>query len=200
MPQRNMQMPVSTNTSQFMAQTPALLRLARVGRWTAPEEQVFQSLQPARSSRSAQLATLRSDQWTTLVFKRMPKGSTRETLCGLLNGAGFAARYDFVYIPVSYKTWSFFGYAFVNFVQHSDAFHCLEVFRQMDMEMEVYWCEEHQGLLKHIERYRNNPIMHADVPDDYKPILLANGMRVPFPAPTKSIRAPRSLGKLQCDE
>lgn len=33
--------------------------------------------------------------------------------------------------------------------------------------------------------------MHTDVPDECRPILLQNGVRIEFPSATKSLRAPR---------
>lgn len=56
----------------------------------------------------------------------------------------------------------------------------------------VTWCEPNQGLEANMERYRNSPVMHIAVPDEYKPVILENGERVPFPPPTKAIRAPRA--------
>merc|ERR1712137_1013478 len=143
-----------------------------------------------------------SDKRTTLIFKRLPEGSTRESLRCFLDRSGFSCRYDFLYVPASFKTWAFFGYAFVNFVSHQEAVRCLETLLHDQLcqngQMEVHWCEEHQGLREHIERYRNSPIMHADVADRYKPVLLTNGVRVPFPLPTKSIRPPRTVANMPC--
>jgi hypothetical protein len=39
-------------------------------------------------------------------------------------------------------------------------------------------------LRNQVELYRNSPVMHHSVPDACKPILLRNGVRIPFPAPT----------------
>ena len=38
------------------------------------------------------------------------------------------------------------------------------------------WSHPYQGLDAHIERYRNSPVMHEDVPDEYKPM---SGPRIP---------------------
>eukprot|EP00439_Symbiodinium_sp_Y106_P038344 s1688_g4.t1 len=37
----------------------------------------------------------------------------------------------------------------------------------------------------HVERYRNSPVMHRSVPDEYKPVIFKNGVRKKFPRPTK---------------
>ena len=47
-----------------------------------------------------------------------------------------------------------------------------------------------QGLGSNIKHYRNSPIMHKMVPDEYKPVLLANGLRRPFPKPTGELKNP----------
>mmetsp|Transcript_41204 Transcript_41204/g.123149 ORF Transcript_41204/g.123149 Transcript_41204/m.123149 type:complete len:97 (-) Transcript_41204:455-745(-) len=54
----------------------------------------------------------------------------------------------------------------------------------------VSWSVLHQGLKAHIKRYRNSPLMHESVPDEYKPVLLSGGVRVSFPPPTKELAAP----------
>merc|ERR1739845_154542 len=53
------------------------------------------------------------------------------------------------------------------------------------------WSRPHQGCTANIERYRNSPIMHESVPDDYKPVVFCHGKRIPFPPATKRITRPR---------
>jgi len=48
-----------------------------------------------------------------------------------------------------------------------------------------------QGLNENIARYRNSPLMSEDVPAFYKPVLLEDGVRSPFPEPTKQLRTLR---------
>merc|ERR1711998_616565 len=55
----------------------------------------------------------------------------------------------------------------------------------------VSWSNPHQGLEEHVIRYKNSPLMHEEVPDECRPILLQNGFRIEFPPATKSLRAPR---------
>jgi len=139
------------------------------------------------------------EEYTTLVFKNLPADCTRRSFCDILDVAGFAGLYNFLYIPASFKSWKFFGYAFVNFELHEVAARCLCMFQNNTLlqEMSVQWCEEHQGLCVHIERYRNSPIMHSDINDEYKPIYLSHGHRLPFPAPTKVIRPPRTMPQMR---
>jgi len=58
---------------------------------------------------------------------------------------------------------------------------------------QVRWGEPLQGLEAHIQRYRNSPVMHPAVSEEYKPMLFSNGRCVPFPGPTQRLRAPRQI-------
>merc|ERR1719181_116213 len=57
--------------------------------------------------------------------------------------------------------------------------------------LEVTWSDLSQGLEENIERYRNSSMLHASVPEEFKPLLFSQGARVPFPPPTRPIRQPR---------
>jgi RNA recognition motif-containing protein len=141
---------------------------------------------------------------TTVIAKNLPATHTREMLTSLLDGAGFWARYDFVYLPVDFSTLRSFGYAIVNFITHDDAlrfgnfFHgcCHWVHDEVGPKIaEVEWSSQIQGLQKHIERYRDSPMMHKRVPDGLKPMLFTKGARASFPPPTKSLKMPRRVAQ-----
>lgn len=142
-----------------------------------------------------------SQKRTTLIMKRLPSACTREVLQSMLNLAGFAGSYDFLYLPVNFKTWQLFHYCLINFVSHAEAERALAMLQSRNFywpdgapagdEIEADWCEKTQGLATHIDQYRNSPVMHRTVPDEFKPILLQNGVRVPFPFPTTAIVPPQ---------
>jgi hypothetical protein len=141
---------------------------------------------------------------TTLVIKNVHTHSKRDDLCNLLDIHGFMGHYDFIYVPANFKTLSSFGYAFVNFVNGESAQSAMEYFNDFcwtfeDAEsmLKVSWSDPHQGLDVHVDRYRNCPVMHRSVSDEYKPILLSNGVRIVFPAPTKALSAPRDVRRRQ---
>lgn len=141
---------------------------------------------------------------TTLVIKNVHTHSKRSDLCNLLDIHGFMGHYDFIYVPANFKTMSSFGYAFVNFVNGESAQSALEyfnnfawVFEGSESVMQVSWSDPHQGLDVHVGRYRNCPVMHRGVSDEYKPILLSHGVRIAFPAPTKALSAPRDIRRRQ---
>jgi len=135
---------------------------------------------------------------TTVMLRNLPPEYTRDMVIKLLNTEGFERLYDFVYMPMNLRTMASFGYVFVNLVSPVVADQCRSVFQGLnrwevksDKVCDVLWSAEQQGLSANIERYRNSPVMHEIVPEECKPVVLANGVRVPFPAPTKRLREPR---------
>lgn len=135
---------------------------------------------------------------TTVMLRNMPNNYSRTMLLELLDAEGFAGQYDFLYLPMDFQSRASLGYAFINFTSSESAESFWRVFdgysnwaipsRKMSG---VSWSGPHQGLEAHIERYRNSPVMAESTPDEYKPILFDRGVRIPFPAPTRRIRAPR---------
>jgi hypothetical protein len=135
---------------------------------------------------------------TTVMLRNMPNNYSRTMLLELLDAEGFAGQYDFLYLPMDFQSRASLGYAFINFTSSDSAEMFWRVFdgysnwaipsRKMSG---VSWSGPHQGLEAHIDRYRNSPVMAESTPDEYKPILFDRGVRIPFPAPTRRIRAPR---------
>lgn len=135
---------------------------------------------------------------TTVMLRNLPNNYTREMLLELVNSEGFEGAYDFLYLPIDFKSQAGLGYAFVNllspsvaqrFWKHFDGFSRWSM--PTDKVCTLNWSSPHQGLAAHIERYRNSPVMHEDVSDDCKPMMFASGLRIPFPPPTKPVKAPR---------
>lgn len=135
---------------------------------------------------------------TTIMLRRLPNNYTRDCLLELLRSLGFAGRFDFLYFPIDFTTRAALGYAFVNLRTPQDA---LDMWERMDgftrwtlpsnKVCEVSWSEPHQGLASYVSRYRNSPLMHESVPDEYRPVLFNENGRMPFPPATRKVRAPR---------
>lgn len=131
---------------------------------------------------------------TSVVLKNLPERCTNAMVLELLAQAGLTGQYDFLYVPTDFRDYTAFGYAFVNFVcpeQAQVAIDRLSGFEFVGTALEVIWCADHQGYAVHVRRYRNSPVMHATVPESYKPMLFKNGVQQSFPAPTKKIKEPR---------
>ena len=152
------------------------------------------------------------EEWTTVMLRNLPNNYNRAMILALLDKEGFEGKYNFLYLPIDFRTRACMGYAFVNLVDPAyvpDFWAKFSGYSNWLVRSKklcgVSWSEPHQGLESHVERYRNSPIMHESVPDEYRPIVLQNGVRVAFPEPSKSSRPPRSRhtasqvdGKVQC--
>lgn len=150
---------------------------------------------------SPEQENVRLEERTTLMLKNIPNDYSRAMLLELLDSHGFAGRYDFVYLPIDFKRVAGLGYAFINCVSAADAvamkqqLHGFRRWRVASQKVcEVRWGEPLQGLEAHIERYRNSPVLHHTVPDEYKPVIFLDGVRSHFPEPTKRIRMPPVKG------
>jgi RNA recognition motif-containing protein len=135
---------------------------------------------------------------TTVMMRDIPNSYSSQTLEELFNENGFCGRYNFMYLPIDFRNGASLGYAFVNFVSPRDALSFMlhfEGFSRWYMQSpkvcHVTWTEPNQGLDNHVQCYRNSPVMHESVPDEFKPRLYEGGVRVVFPEPTKRIRKPR---------
>ena len=126
-----------------------------------------------------------------------PTTTPREMFLQMLDEHGMKGKYDFVYLPCDFYRDANLGYAFVNMVDSKAVDELWKIFHGFaDWALptakvcEVSWSGPHQGFKAHIERYRNSPVMHRSVPDEYKPVMFKNGVRKPFPKPTKKVKAP----------
>jgi len=163
-----------------------------------PQFVVFLPVQPVQAEiLSQQVVPEHSQKRTTVMMKNIPNNYTRDMFLALLDEEGFEGLYDFVYLPCDFNRDANLGYAFVNMTSA----HAVEaLWNAFDgfcnwaiptaKVCQVSWSGPHQGLTAHVERYRNSPVMHKSVRDDYKPVIFANGVRQPFPSPTKKIKAP----------
>jgi len=138
---------------------------------------------------------------TTVMLRNLPNNMTGEQLIELIDQKGFKDCYNLVYLPMDFKTKVGLGYAFVDLITNQDAHAFSKLFHgfsdwlmSSEKVCEVTWSSL-QGIDAHVERYRNSPVMHESVPDDFRPVLLKDGERVPFPKPTKMVRAPRQWSR-----
>mmetsp|Transcript_70102 Transcript_70102/g.203267 ORF Transcript_70102/g.203267 Transcript_70102/m.203267 type:complete len:212 (+) Transcript_70102:1-636(+) len=135
---------------------------------------------------------------TSVMLRNLPNNYTRAMVLKMLDDEGFLGTYNFVYFPIDFRSRAGLGYAFVNFEDPAIIplfWRTFEGYNKWMLPSKkscfVSWCAPHQGLEAHVERYRNSPVMHESVPDEYKPMVFRSGMRMPFPPPTKVVRAPR---------
>jgi len=135
---------------------------------------------------------------TTLLLRNLPSAFRQMELLKVLEDTGVLQHVDFLYVPTDFKTGAGLGYAFLNTtsaVQAQLAKNTLTGFSHWhDLAcrkvLEVVWSSPHQGLDVLIAKYRNGRVMHPKVPDDFKPALFKNGVRVTFPKPTRRVNSP----------
>lgn len=144
------------------------------------------------------------DWFTTLCVKNLPNNFTRNQLIEVMGNKGCTG-YDFVYLPNDLHRLCGLGYAFVNFVSHERAQHAREKLHKFSDWKEVnsnsmsdkickagWGTENQQGLDYLIEKYRNSPMLHPDVPEQARPMRFnADGEQIEFPKPTRPVKAPR---------
>jgi len=171
---------------------------AEAGGDAAPTDAMGRAHDEMRHTISAP-ADLQADSMrTTVMLRNLPNDFSREMLLELLDKKGFAGSYDFVYYPFDFQRGAGFGYAFLNLVDAAAALRvrqALQGFSSWQLPsrkvLDVCWGNPLQGLAACVERYRNSPVMHEAVPDEFRPAIFSKGTRLPFPPPTKKIRNPR---------
>jgi hypothetical protein len=144
---------------------------------------------------------------TSIMLRNLPNNLKRSALIELFDALGFRGLYDFLYLPIDFSRMSNVGYCFVNLVDAAVAskfqatFQNFQSWRGSSRKVcKAEWTDlKNQGLASHVHRYRNSPVMHADVPDECRPLLFNGGHRIEFPAPTKALKLPkmRTGGKIQ---
>jgi len=166
-----------------------------------------QTAQPARSAQPARTQlkpvdpktpTVPERARTTVMIRNLPTTFNRDDVVRTLNDCGFQGRFDFLYVPIDFRSDASLGYAFVNMTSPADArelWTSFDGFKDWgvpsDRTCSVCWSSPHQGYDDHVLRFRNSPVMHEDVPLDHKPMIFQNGGEVAFPEPTKKLRPPR---------
>ncbi len=138
-----------------------------------------------------------TEERTTVMLRNLPNNYTREMFLVMLDDNGLKGQYDFAYLPCDFQRRANLGYAFVNLVDQEAVeslwriFHGFSAWALPSSKVcQVSWSGPHQGFKAHLERYRNSPVMHESVPDEYKPVIFSNGVRKAFPKPTRKVKAP----------
>lgn len=135
---------------------------------------------------------------TTVMLRHLPSSLTRDGLVELLRAHGFEGAFDFVYLPYDFKSHASLGYSFVNLTSPEEAQRFWQAFDGFadwgvpcSAAGSVCWSSMMQGYEAHVEKFRNSPVMHQAVPEEHRPLIFKSGVQVPFPGPTKKVKAPR---------
>lgn len=136
---------------------------------------------------------------TTLLLGNLPPELTQLDLLSVMDRLGFSGFYDFVFLPTDRNTGMNQGPAIVNLTRHAYAVTLathMHEFRDWGVgddksQCSVKWSLPMQGLIEHVEEYRNHPAMHDSVPSSCRPMLFVNGWQAVFPEPTAPLRSMR---------
>jgi hypothetical protein len=169
-------------------------------------EQVYMSMSERESCHNllmvAEAGSRANETRTSVMLRDLPELYSRSSLLKLLEAEGFFGQFDFIYVPVDFKNKRNLGYALINLVGPAEALRFMAHFSGFsrwgvpsEKTCSVGWCSPQQGLEAYVERYRNSPVMHQSVPDEWRPLLLCHGVPVPFPAPTQKIKQPKVKGR-----
>jgi len=139
------------------------------------------------------------NECTTVMLRNLPCPFLREDLIKEMDAKDFAGLYNFVYMPIDFKTEMSLGYAFVNMVTVEEvprfmlAFNGFRDWPRSSKKICAVDLSRTQGLDANVGRYRNSPVMGDEVPERFRPVLFAGTKRVPFPEPT--VELPKVLHK-----
>jgi len=168
--------------------------LEKIQGFCAPKKSTPQPGTSANKKRATQSGL---EERTTVMLRNLPNNYTREMFLVMLDDNGLKGQYDFAYLPCDFQRRANLGYAFVNLVDSKAVeslwriFHGFSAWALPSSKVcQVSWSGPHQGFKAHLERYRNSPVMHESVPDEYKPVIFSNGVRKAFPKPTRKVKAP----------
>jgi len=132
------------------------------------------------------------------MMRNIPLEYTREDVLELIDDQGFQGSYELFYLPIVFQSQLNHGYAFILFTEEESYERFREHFSGFsdwkvpsDRTCEVSFSDKFSDLEDRIEYYRNSPIMHESVEEQFKPILFEAGQRVPFPEPNKTVKAPK---------
>lgn len=161
----------------------------------APGNPGFAFPQTAAPTAAAAIPVQEAGKVSTLMLRNIPVTYDRDQLLGDLDSRGFRPSLDFFYLPIDFQTGNNVGYAFVNLTSETE----VERFRrtyngfQLSADRSNKICAvcdaQKQGLHQNAEHYRNSPVMGME--EKYQPMIFENGIRRPFPGPTRPLKQVR---------
>lgn len=192
----------TSQSGSFCGESEEHVEAVAVALGASAEQFASEIRNPKVAAASVRVAALGVDiaVCTTVMFRNLPNTLTQVAILQVLEDKGFSALYDFAYLPVDFQKKVNFGYAVVNFITHEAAESAMQSFDGVkDWPMPgrkgctMVWNVPCQGLAAQIEKYRDSPLMHPDVADEFKPMLFSSGLKMAFPLPTKQLKAPPRL-------
>merc|ERR1719401_2335316 len=123
-------------------------------------------------------------EMTTLMLRNIPNNYEPDRMLELLDAEGFVGQYDFVFLPRDFKSRRLLGYGFVNFIAPADALRAFQVFTDFTnwrccskKTCQAQWSRT-QGYEANVKAVQTSPSMRKQMPDNFKPVLFQNGVRI----------------------
>jgi len=132
---------------------------------------------------------------STLMLRNIPVTYDRDQLLTDLESRGFRLCMDFFYLPIDFQTGNNVGYAFVNLNSETEVdrfrktYHGIQLSADRSNKICAVCDAQKQGLHQNVEHYRNSPVMGME--EKYQPMMFENGIRQPFPGPTRPLKQVR---------
>jgi RNA recognition motif-containing protein len=134
---------------------------------------------------------------TSLMVRNIPANINRSKFMELLHSEGFSPSVKVLYVPLCLRDGLNLGYAFIDFDCAETAELCMKKMEGFsrweepcDKALTFEWSGL-QGREAYIERYKNSEVMHEQMMDEARPAIFDNGVRLPFPSPTKKLNVRR---------
>lgn len=135
------------------------------------------------------------EERSTLVLQSLDSNILRSEVQAMLDDEGFAGAYDFLYVPMDFNTRGNLGHAIINFSTKDAAAAFQKAFEgRVEVNTPI------NGLDNLMRRYRNSPVMHPAVPDEYRPVVFRAGRRTDFLAPTCEVRLLRAFSEQRAEQ
>jgi RNA recognition motif-containing protein len=165
---------------------PMLLRHGRMVSFPKPTKSVEALAEHMQCPAEAEQAPPECSPRTTLAVRKLGKSSSVESFRELLDQAGFATQYDFVYVPRHFTKGSSFGFAILNFVNDVLASEALDKIAMGALSangetLTAEWSDGPQGLSALIAKYRDNRVMEEGMPESFRPVVLSEGVPIAYP-------------------
>ena len=134
---------------------------------------------------------------TTMMVRNIPGRYLPCSLRADIDKAGFHGQYDFFYMPCDVSARVNLGYCFINFrnpeavPQFMQAFHGQQFQRYRSNKLLEVSMAKIQGFQRNVDSLMKSSVVSL-LPDEFKPVMLMDGMFVPFSSPPRRTRTSRS--------
>ena len=155
------------------------------------QEPCVLNLERSISERYTEAYSLTNAEETTLMLRNLPVMYTRAMMLSELEMRGVLNDINFLYLPIDFRYQCNVAYCFINVTSAAGV---ARVYAAMEgtllkqvptKKRTIISVGNLQGLRANVEACRNHAAMN--LPEQYQPMILHNGVSVPFPPRTTSV-------------